>query len=268
MKTLVLAVLLAVAQAPSPVPRQASEKGTQGRQNVENKKKGNDATTGKPVLVGKENLGRPSKPNGNEPAHIDPAPSNIRISDIPPVTVNPGKWEMAYLWFSGGLVLAGSLQVWLLFGTLRTVRRHGNTMISSERAWMIAKITQPTFDEVMNPQNNPVGWCLPIQFQIINLGKTPAVVINHFITSSSEPTVNRGAVPLVLNLPNVPLYTTITKSKRKTAVGTLYEIGRASCRQLIFGTASGVLGFVGSPRISRRTLRFDFCRANSELPVA
>src|ERR1017187_4563540 len=129
MKTLVLAVLLAVAQAPSPVPRQASEKGTQGRQNVENKKKGNDATTGKPVLVGKEHLGRPSKPNGNEPAHIDPAPSNIRISDIPPVTVNPGKWEKAYLWFSGGLVLVGSLQVWLLFGTLRTVRRQGNNMI-------------------------------------------------------------------------------------------------------------------------------------------
>ena len=40
------------------------------------------------------------------------------------------------------------------------------------------------------------------------------------------------------------------------------------CKQLILGTASGVLGFVGSPRISRRTLRFDFCRANSELPVA
>src|ERR1035438_8542699 len=38
------------------------------------------------------------------------------------------------------------------------------------------------------------------------------------------------------------------------------------CKQLILGTASGVLGFVGSPRISRRTLRFDFCRANSELP--
>src|ERR1019366_829840 len=45
-------------------------------------------------------------------------------------------------------------------------------------------------------------------------------------------------------------------------------LGSLWCKQLIFGTASGVLGFVGSPRISRRTLRFDFCRANSELPVA
>ena|ERR1017187_382403 len=50
--------------------------------------------------------------------------------------------------------------------------------------------------------------------------------------------------------------------------GTRDTLSSLWCKQLIFGTASGVLGFVGSPRISRRTLRFDFCRANSELPVA
>jgi hypothetical protein len=40
------------------------------------------------------------------------------------------------------------------------------------------------------------------------------------------------------------------------------------CKQLIFGTASGVLGFVGLRRISRGTWSLDFCETASEPPGA
>ena len=40
------------------------------------------------------------------------------------------------------------------------------------------------------------------------------------------------------------------------------------CKQLIFGTASGVLGFVGLRRISRGTWSLDFCETDSEPPGA
>jgi hypothetical protein len=90
---------------------------------------------------------------------------------------------------------------------------------------MVAKITQPTFDEVMNPQNKPVGWCLPIQFQITNLGKTPAIVINRFIAPFSGSTVDRNSVPLALVLPKIPPFITLTKSERSSAIGALCAPG-------------------------------------------
>jgi hypothetical protein len=90
---------------------------------------------------------------------------------------------------------------------------------------MVAKITQPTFDEVMNPQNKPIGWCLPIQFKITNLGKTPAIVTNRFIAPLSGSTVDRNSVPLVLVLPRIPPYTTLAKGERSSAIGALYAPG-------------------------------------------
>src|SRR5664280_1150873 len=51
-------------------------------------------------------------------------------------------------------------------------------------------------------------------------------------------------------------------------VSSPYEPISLWCKQLIFGTASGVLGFVGLRRISRGTWSLDFCETDSESPGA
>ena len=48
--------------------------------------------------------------------------------------------------------------------------------------------------------------------------------------------------------------------------GSPVELSSPWCKQLIFGTANGMFGFAVPLRLSRGTLRFDFCRANSRPP--
>jgi hypothetical protein len=65
-----------------------------------------------------------------------------------------------------------------------------NHIVASERAWMIPKITQSTWQDVAAPQSKCENWYLPIQVTFTNRGKTPAIAINGLLEYSSESASN------------------------------------------------------------------------------
>ncbi len=70
----------------------------------------------------------PRKPADNSQQHTEDAQHTVGISKLPPVSVTKD-WADWGVWvFSGLLVVVGFLQVWLLWGTLRAIRRQADIM--------------------------------------------------------------------------------------------------------------------------------------------
>ena len=226
MKMLVLAVLLAVAQTLTPTPRQTTDIGAN---QYEKPNKGTNSGKNPSIAVPpkaktNEKSSCPGEDKRDDCRYFQDGPT-INITNPAPMPISWGWRERIAWWANPALALFGFFGVLVGLGSLGVIWRQGRHIIASERAWMVAKINQPTFNEVMNPQDKPVGWHLPIQFQITNLGKTPAIVIKRFVAPLSGSTVDRNSVPLIPVLPKIPPYITLAKSERNSVVGELCAPG-------------------------------------------
>jgi hypothetical protein len=130
-----------------------------------------------------------------------------------PCTETPPWWKRPEWW----LCILGVPTLGFIGWQARAAKVSADAVMRSERAWLIPKIDHPAFSDVMSPQTKQDGWHLPILVTISNRGKTPALVINRHITSSSELTVDRMATPLELKLPDRLPYAPIGKKGSKSA---------------------------------------------------
>src|ERR1700674_1771425 len=125
MKYLILAVLLAVMQAPPPIPRQAADSAASAGQKVQKRTGNNQA----PTTPSKPPVGATPTPNhdgkGNEQG-TDNAQNPEIVSKLPPVTVEPQReWiDRGILILHGFLVGVGFLQWLVLRRQARLMGKH------------------------------------------------------------------------------------------------------------------------------------------------
>ena len=94
-----------------------------------------------------------------------------------------------------------------------------NYIVTSERAWMISNITQPSPQDVTSPHGKSAQWYLPIQVTFTNRGKSPAIALRGSLEYSSEQTTGSNGMTIEPDLPKIVTY---TKEARKIAPGTVY----------------------------------------------
>jgi hypothetical protein len=130
MKIIALTVLLAVVQAPPPVPRKAANNSAQTATQIKSKS-ASDQAEPLPAPAPVKTDGNSTTKTDSDEQHPQDEEHTVGISKLPPVTVNPPKRDWAdwgYWAFSGLLVIVGGLQVWLLLATLGAIRRQGDQM--------------------------------------------------------------------------------------------------------------------------------------------
>ena len=121
MNWIIVAVLLAITQAASPVPRQASNRAASRSQSVQKKatRKHNPPA---PASV-------PGHPESNENQDAGKAPTQtdaqkaIVIREPVAVTVRTSGWDHLYVIFTGCLVVIGGLGVFFALRTLKVIQR-------------------------------------------------------------------------------------------------------------------------------------------------
>jgi hypothetical protein len=227
----ILTVLLTVMQALSPISRNAADNHAGSGNSVKADGQNKQGKTAPVSLVVDPAKGEPAT---NDSGKIKPADNQqpVRVTELPSVSITRDLIDHLTVVFSGVLVLVGCGGVYIGLKGLDAARDaakaallQANYLIASERSWLIPKITNPAWDDVMNPQSKPQGWYLPIEVTINTFGKTTAIVINRFITSYSETTADRYGVPLKPKLPKTLPYTILSGAERKAVDGTLYAPG-------------------------------------------
>jgi hypothetical protein len=194
-----LAVLLTIIQAPSPVPRKTADSTTGARQHVKNQPTHNKppAPASSPAI----NADAPgSDKTQDDGIRAENTEQPIRVTELPPVSVRPAKRDWAdwgYWVFSGLLVVVGGLQIWLLFRTLRAVQLQAD-IYERQRVQMVKageqtdELLQTMRDTAMREQRAYV--CISsaqiafvqerapeVQIRIRNYGKTPAYDVQMWI---------------------------------------------------------------------------------------
>lgn len=124
---MVLAVLLTVAQATVPVPRQTANDPTGTSADSENQGHYSNAQATKSVSLVHENQAPPSQGHGNAEAHKDDA-QTVVIRKFPAVSVSKDWADWGYWIFGLLLVVVGGFQVLLLWRTLSAIKRQVATM--------------------------------------------------------------------------------------------------------------------------------------------
>jgi hypothetical protein len=136
MQWFLLAVLLAVSQALPPVPGKAANDSTGTGSHVQSQSKPEKTppAPSPPLINAKEAPKHDASGNGQGNENAD---HSISVSKLPPVTVVARKRDWAdwgYWVFSGLLVVVGGLQIWLLCGTLKAIRRQAAIMLRQTKA--------------------------------------------------------------------------------------------------------------------------------------
>jgi hypothetical protein len=142
MKTLVLAMLLAVMQAAPPVPGQASNNQTGARNNVQkdtaNKQSGAAAATNPPIAPQKQATAAPNQTNRKEPSQADTSKSPV-VSEGASVTKS--WWDKASVilaWmlvnYTLALVAVGAIGVGVAWRTLGILEQQTKAALASANA--------------------------------------------------------------------------------------------------------------------------------------
>jgi hypothetical protein len=197
MKLLAIAMLLTIMQAPPPVPRKAANHPAKTGENSQRQTNDDKAPAPKPDAALNPDAAKRNEAKGEKVESKNTA-QPIQVTQLPNVTVNPSHrdWADWGIWvFNFFLVVVGGFQVFLLWGTLRAIRRQADQMerqttkleesiviatdsakaallnaqavINSERPWMFIA-TNPA---VGNPRETHV------KFTAVNRGRTPAEII-------------------------------------------------------------------------------------------
>lgn len=83
---------------------------------------------------------------------------------------------------------------------------NAQAIVDAERAWMLPKITQPDYREILLLTDRGDDWNLPIEITFTNHGHTPAIAINASWKFYSESIVDPRSQTWVLVLPEPPYY--------------------------------------------------------------
>ncbi|MGA1999244.1 MAG: hypothetical protein ABSG52_04575 [Terriglobales bacterium] len=220
MKLLVVAVLLAVMQAPPPAPRKAADNAASAGSKVQQETKAKKEPSAQPQSSINAQQAPDHDAAGNRQGN-EGAQHSIIVRELPPVTVNPHKRDLAdwgYWAFSGLLVVVGSLQVWLLCKTLRAVKAsadaaflNAQAVINAERAWVVAEL------HPMGKKRNDKHWVddsgtlftteqllggkhEEYSLRIKNIGRTPAQIISFEMSYSC---LSEGVTQLPSSSPDV-----------------------------------------------------------------
>ncbi len=205
MKYVALAVLLAVMQTPPPVPRKAADNAASRSQNIKQKSGTQKTPPPTPPAVPQTLEPKKNQHSSESPANTN-AQETVVVRELPPVSVAKDWTDRVYWVFSGLLVVVGFLQAWLLFGTLRVIRRQGVSMRRQtailRRSVLLARRSANAAKKgaeaaLLNAQaivNAERAWIVmefieesPGQFKLAatNYGRTPAQVIGYNIQHSS-----------------------------------------------------------------------------------
>jgi len=171
MKYIALTMLLAVMQAPPPVPRKTADNSAHAPAHIKGENAPDQAHPAPAPPSIEANSNGPAKSDSDD-QHPEDAEHTVGISKLPPVTIAPIRrdWaDWAYWAFNALLVGVGTFQVVLLLWTLRAVRHQAEAMIHAERPWVMIQT------EILNPDDFAK---LFVIFKVFNYGKGPAHIID------------------------------------------------------------------------------------------
>ncbi|MGB6130727.1 MAG: hypothetical protein WBG54_03020 [Acidobacteriaceae bacterium] len=183
----IFAVILAIAQAPRPIPRQtANQPHTEGQnqtnsgQKSTNPSKRLSTSAQKPPCQGTENTAKDKDSKPDYPA--------INIT-------NPASMPESWSWHDKWLWGSNILLVIVGFGTIAILWRQTNHIVTSERAWMV---TEPCDAKIPPEIKGKTTGVRHVGFSVRfkNMGKTPAFLLEIRYSGKVLPSKER--------LPEVP----------------------------------------------------------------
>ena len=200
-----LAIVAVLMAAMSPIPGQAPKNPAGGSGTVQKQPKQGNANNQPAASTIPEGGTRPAQPYTEKP-NAEDAGNSVTIRKLPTVSIGKDWADWSYWGFGGLLVIVGSLQVWLLGGTLVAVKwqaretkraaeaalLNAQAVINAERPWLVAHLKE--FKEAPIPNDGR----LRLAWEVKNVGKTPAKLIE----ADAVAVFNLDAVPL----PDVPIY--------------------------------------------------------------
>jgi hypothetical protein len=130
MRLLIFTVLLAVGQAPMPLPGQTTNNGTTNTKNF-NKKNGTGSqqpTTPIPPPIAGVNVTTPPGQSAADQNKNKNNPDAVAVTELPSVSIDRDWVDFGTLAFSAGLVVIGFLGVRAAIRTLRAIERQANLM--------------------------------------------------------------------------------------------------------------------------------------------
>src|SRR5437763_707922 len=120
MKHLALAVLLAILQTATPVPRKAANPSNTAPQKVKSDSNSNQTPARQAPPIVQPISSKPDQNEGHSPA-ADNAPKPIIVRELPPVSVMKDRLDKLYIFFTGVLIVVGSLGVRAAYRTLKAM---------------------------------------------------------------------------------------------------------------------------------------------------
>lgn len=176
LKHLVILALFAVAVPP--IPRQTADNSAGSGGNIQNQHEQSNPKSQLMVSPLPEGSARPAKPDA-EQEHAENKENAVALTSLPPVTIADKRktfWDYLYDWgpwvFACLLTVVGFLQAGLLYGTLKAIKRQGDAMEISERAWLLITPVRPRHRHVDKDGVAEFFWVVK------NVGNTPATLID------------------------------------------------------------------------------------------
>jgi hypothetical protein len=125
MKYIALAVLLAVMQAPPPVPRKAANPSGRTGNSVDQQRQDNKNPSTQPES-GIQPVGTQPNQDGSQSKAADNANKPVIIRELPSVSVTKDRLDKLYIFFTGVLIVVGSFGVRAAYMTLKAIERQAD----------------------------------------------------------------------------------------------------------------------------------------------
>lgn len=121
----------------------------------------------------------------------------------------PPWWSTSDWWLVVIAGLTGCVIGWQSWETRKAANAANSNIqavIYAERAWMLPKIDQPKYEDVLLLNEKAENWVLPIEVKITNRGQTPGIAVRAAYEYSSERIVDPAKESWILRLPEPPQY--------------------------------------------------------------
>jgi hypothetical protein len=198
MKYIALVVLLSIMQASPPVPRKAADNSSHATADTNDKSAPHQELGRSQQTVSETDRSRPAKSDSRAPGTNNPN-HDVRITEIPNVTVNPAKRDAAdwgYWAFSLLLVIVGFFQVLLLFGTLKAIQRQAALMerqINKERPRIRVEVQPFALQPVESADEADAVQV--VKYTVTCYGFTHAFIEQEYFCAELKDTADWEAIP-------------------------------------------------------------------------
>jgi hypothetical protein len=180
MKPLILAVILAVGQAGTPVPRKAPNTATSGGSSVKQNSQDKQSPSPSPPI--QEAPTTESRQNtGNQPSYADTEKA-IVIRKPVTVTVKGDWWNYTYVILNGCLVLIAAFGVCVAIGSLKAIERQAKSLKEeirlTHRPRLIVRNIVIAGLENLNRKTSMNKWSQKLTgyYTVANVGGLPATI--------------------------------------------------------------------------------------------